>query len=108
MKGIVEMFETRLRAAMLAGDVIELDNLIADDLTFTDHAGSRSDQAHDLAAHRSGTLRLERLELSDRDIRLFDNGAVVTVRADFAGSYTGAPFAGIFAYTRTWIRRAEG
>jgi hypothetical protein len=63
MKAIVEMLETRLQAAMLAGDVVELDDLIADDLIFTDHAGNRSDKAQDLAAHRSGTLRLERREL---------------------------------------------
>lgn len=45
MKAIVEMLETRLQAAMLAGDVVELDDLIADDLIFTDHAGNRSDKA---------------------------------------------------------------
>ncbi|WNC95290.1 nuclear transport factor 2 family protein (plasmid) [Paraburkholderia sp. FT54] len=48
MKAIVEMLATRLQAAMLAGDVVELDDLIADDLIFTDHAGNRSDKAQDL------------------------------------------------------------
>jgi ketosteroid isomerase-like protein len=102
----IQRLEDQLRAGMLAGDADALDDLIADDLIFTDHQGHRLGKAQDLDAHRSGALRLDRLDLSDRDIKMLDSAAVVTVRADISGSYEGTPFAGAFAYTRIWSRRA--
>lgn len=102
--GVAEM-EARLRAAMLAGDVAALDELLDDDLVFTDQNGRRLGKADDLAAHRSGLLRLDRIEAADAIFRVEGDTALVAVRVELAGSYAGQGFSGAFAYTRVWLRR---
>ncbi len=106
-RDVVERLEERLCAAMLAGDADMLDGLLADDLVFINQQGQRLGKAEDLAAHRSGNLRLTRLDISQRDIRVFEGGAVVTLRADLGGSFAGTPFAGAFSYTRVWRRQSN-
>lgn len=100
--------EARLAAAMLAGDVAALDELLADDLVFVDQGGRLLDKAADLAVHRSGQLRVTRLDLSDRVVRAADDTVLVVVRADLAGTWEGAPFAGRFRYSRLWRREPRG
>lgn len=107
--GSIEDAEARLRAAMLAGDVAALDALLGDALVFTDHTGARLSKAEDLAAHRSGRLRLARLEPSGQTlIRRLGDTAIVCVTLDLAGRFDAQPFAGTFAYTRVWHRGEDG
>ncbi len=103
---IVEM-EEALRRAMLAGDAEALDRLLADDTVFTDQNGGRMGKQEDLAAHRSGLLRLTNVDVSEQEIRMFGDVAVVTLTAALAGSYGGEGFAGRFAYTRVWARAGD-
>jgi ketosteroid isomerase-like protein len=100
--------EERLRAAMLAGDVAELDALIDDALVFTTMTGEVATKAMDLDAHRSGVLRIHRMDPSELRIERFGDAAVVSVRMELAGTFADAPFAGPFRYGRVWIRRPQG
>ncbi len=98
----VNAMEARLREAMLAGDLEMLDALLADDLVFTDHTGHRMTKADDLATHKSGRLKIERIDISDQRVRPSGTGAVVTLVAEVAGAYDGQSFSATFAYTRVW------
>ncbi|MFC0588022.1 nuclear transport factor 2 family protein [Novosphingobium aquiterrae] len=98
----VRALETRLQVAMLAGDVSTLDALIDDRLVFTTPDGTVTGKEQDLAAHANGMLRLSKLDITDSTLWPLDDQVVATVRADLAGSYAGATFAGTFAYTRLW------
>jgi ketosteroid isomerase-like protein len=101
--------EGRLRAAVLAADVAALDALLADVVVFVDQAGRVLTKAMDLETHRSGRLRVTRLEFSEPVSRdLGEAAVVVVVRAAVAGTFGGAPFAGEYCYTRVWHRRAAG
>jgi ketosteroid isomerase-like protein len=100
--------EERLRAAMLAGDVAELDAMIDDALVFTTMTGAVVTKAMDLDAHRSRTLRISRMEPSEQRIDRYGDAAVVTVRIEMAGTFAETPFAGIYRYGRVWIRRPDG
>ena len=104
----IQLHEERLRQAMLAGDVEALDALMCDDLIFTDHTGRCLTKEDDLAAHRAGLLRIERLDVSDTQIRLLADTAIVTLKADVQGGYDGQGFGGAFAYTRVWTRTDQG
>lgn len=98
--------EDRLAQAMRAGDAASLDALLAADLVFIDQNGRSQGKAADMAIHRSGLLRLERLEISDRKVRLLgEDAALVTLRARLEGRYQGAHFSGHYAYSRVWLRR---
>ena len=98
----VDAVEAQLREAMLAGDLKMLDALLADDLVFTNQAGQRLSKADDLAAHQSGLLKIERIDISDQRMRPSGTCAIVTLVADVAGTYDGQSFSGRFAYTRVW------
>ncbi|OOG39904.1 nuclear transport factor 2 family protein [Polaromonas sp. A23] len=98
--------EKRLRLAMLASDVDELDGLISSDLIFTSHLGQVFSKQDDLALHRSGTLKFHTLEPSEQQIKVWDKMAVVSVRMKLSGSHAGAAFADDLRYTRIW--RLEG
>jgi ketosteroid isomerase-like protein len=104
----INAVEARLRQAILAGDVAELDQLIAEDLIFVGHLGQLISKAMDLTAYRSGLLKVEQLELSETEIRPLGEMAIVVTRSSLAGTYDGQAFAGDFRYTRIWQNTGTG
>lgn len=100
--------EDALRLAMLAGEVAELDRLLATDLLFTSHQGQVIRKEDDLAAHRSGLFKINKLDLSEQLLRWHSGLAIVSVRAHIEGSYAGQPSHGDFRFTRVWGQAAPG
>ena len=100
--------ETRLRQAMLGSDAEALADLLADDLLFVGPQGQVLSKAADLEAHRSGRLKLTRIDFSETEIRPMGETAVVITRATLAGSYEGTAFSGDFRYLRVWRSGANG
>ncbi|RYD45584.1 MAG: nuclear transport factor 2 family protein [Sphingomonadales bacterium] len=99
--------EAALRAAMLAGDVAALDALLDDDLCFTDQSGNRLSKADDLAAYKSGRLKLETIDVVGSPIiRRWGDCATVCITSDLAGFDDGESFFGRFAYSRVWHERS--
>jgi ketosteroid isomerase-like protein len=94
--------EERLRAAMLSSDVPALDDLLASELLFTNHLGQLLGKEDDLAAHRSGLLKVKDLLASEQHIRLEGDVAIVSVRMRMSGTYAGNPANGDFRFTRVW------
>jgi ketosteroid isomerase-like protein len=94
--------ENRLRTAMLSSDVSSLDELLAPELMFTNHLGQLLDKENDLAAYRSGMLKVKELKPSEQQIRLNGEVAIVSVRMLLAGTYDGSPANGDFRFTRVW------
>jgi hypothetical protein len=62
---IVEV-EDQLKTAMLSSDVAALDELLAPNLIFTNHLGQLLGKNDDLAAYRSGVLKIAELEPSEQ------------------------------------------
>jgi len=94
--------EERLRTAMLRSDLEVLDELLAPELIFTNHFGHVLGKEDDLAAHRSGLLRVKELEPSERVVLLLGDVAVVSVRMLLVGTYDGNAANGDFRFTRVW------
>jgi ketosteroid isomerase-like protein len=103
---IVEV-EDQLRTAMLNSDVAALNELLAPDLIFTNHLGQLLGKSDDLAAYRSGVLKIARLEPSEQHVRVLGEVAVVSVRMQVSGTYEGAPANGDFRFTRVWARSQQ-
>ena len=104
MSDEISRLEDRLRQAMLTNDVSTLDELIADTLVFTMIDGSVLNKEADLAAHRSGVLKIASMEPSDQHIQNYGDVAVVAVRMHMHGTYAGSDFEGVNQYTRVWLR----
>lgn len=96
--------EERLRTAMLSSNVEVLDELIADDLIFVNHFGQILSKETDIEAHRSGNLKITRIDILDQRIKLLDMLAVTVTRVALTGTF-GTPFEGEFCYTRVWQYR---
>jgi ketosteroid isomerase-like protein len=100
--------ESALRKAQLKSDVEALDTLIDDALVFVGPDGALYGKQDDLAAHRSGAIRIERLDPSEERIQEFADIVIVSVRMEMRGTLGGAPFVGPFRYTRIWRHSAAG
>jgi ketosteroid isomerase-like protein len=99
--------ESRLRVAMLNSDLPALNALLAPELMFTNHFGQLRGKDDDLAAHRSGKLKIDELIPSEQHIGLVGGVAIVSVRMQLKGSYDGNPAHGDFRFTRVWALSAE-
>jgi ketosteroid isomerase-like protein len=101
-------FEAALVEAQLAGDVDALDRLLDDDLYFAGLEGKAFSKADDLAAHRSGHLRITRMLPKDRHITALGSVVVVSVLMDAEAVVAGASQAAMLRYTRVWRERPDG
>ena len=101
----VEALEQDWRQALLASNVTELDHLLADDYLGVTANGTLETKADLLAMRRSGTTKLSQLDLSDLKVRVYGDTAVVTSRAEVAGTNGGTDISGRYRYTRVYNRR---
>lgn len=101
----IAILEEKLRQAMLHGDVLALDELIADDLVFTLHTGLVINKQEDLEAHRTGVQKFTNIELDEQKIQLYGDCAVVSVKAVLTGKFNGQPYSATYRFTRFWVKR---
>jgi hypothetical protein len=101
-------FEAALVEAQLTGDVAALDRLLGDELYFTGLGGRVVSKADDLAAHRSGQLRITKMHALDRHITSLGPVAVVSVLMDAEALVAGVKNVARLRYTRVWHQRWEG
>jgi ketosteroid isomerase-like protein len=100
--------EEQLRTAMLGSDVATLSELLAPDLFFANHLGQLTGKEDEIAAYRSGVLKVMNLEPSEQQVRALGDVAVVSVRMQMSGTYAGIPANGDFRFTRVWARSQQG
>lgn len=99
----IRAVEERLWKAQLAGDVDVLADLIADDLLFTGYMGSLETKAADLQQHRSGALKITKLEPLEFHVRAIPGGAIANVKMDAAAVIAGKLTSAVLRYTRVWV-----
>jgi hypothetical protein len=96
--------EHTLQDALRARDVATMDALLDDRVRHVGPDGVAVDKETDLAAHRSGTLRLDRVIELDADAQVFDGAGVTRVVLAVEGEDAGREFATTLVCTRTWCR----
>ncbi len=99
--------EAELREAQLTSDVSVLDRLLDDQLVFTGLDGSLVTKSDDLSLHRSGRLRITRMDPLEHRILHLGSTSVVSVRMNSAAVVEGVPVTAVLRYTRVWHKRAE-
>ncbi len=103
----IQESERRLRNAMLQSNINALDELLSDDLIFTNHLGHLMTKQDDLEAHRSGMLNIETLIPSEEHIQIKGDVAVVTMKVRISGSFAGVSSENDFRFTRIWARSSN-
>jgi ketosteroid isomerase-like protein len=96
--------ERALQAAMLAGDVDELDRLLHPELLAVGPDGQLVDKAGDLASHRSGVFEITELHEEEVRVKVLGDTAVTFVVLRIRGAIDDAEVSGRMRYTRTWTR----
>lgn len=99
------MLEKKLESAMLSSDVDMLDELLDDKLVFTDHVGQKITKQMDLAAHRSGFVKIDSIGQSNQSVNLFENVAIVTVLSEIFGLFGGVRSITKINFTRVWQKK---
>ncbi len=99
--------EERLRQAMRSSNIRELEEILSDELVFTNHLGTVISKQSDIEMHTSGHLQISEITLSDQRILPLGEIAVVTTRAEIIGSYQDSPTNGNFRFTRVWQRSSN-
>ena len=101
----IQHVEQRLRDAMLASDIDELDALLSDDLLVVGPDGQLVGKTDDLATHRSGILQIKTMVPLETTIKLLADVAIVFVAMDMQVFVQNQSFEGRYRYTRVWSKQ---
>ncbi len=104
----IEGLEDTWRSAVLKGNISAMDALLADDYMAITPTGILQSKEQALASLRAGNVHFKAIDLSDRKIRLYGTTALVTSRAEVAGSGPDGDISGSYRYTRVYVRDPHG
>lgn len=99
---IIIALEDQLKTAMVNSDTVALDQLLDDDLIFTNHLGQIMSKNDDLEAHRSGFVKIKSIEQSECQIKSKENIAIVSVLSHIHGEFGGEESNVALRFTRIW------
>ena len=97
--------EDQRRDAQRRGDWQTIQSLNAPDFSEIAGTGLIRTAAQNADDMRSGRLKFERVEYTERQVRLLGDAAVVTGLGHRTGSFDGTPFEQRFRYSRVYARR---
>ncbi len=99
----------KYRTALLQHDAATLEQIWADDYTFTNGAGETHSKAQRLANLKSGATSLDSIsQEDDMKVRVHGNVAVATGRVTIKGQYSGKQASGQYRSINVWVKGAAG
>lgn len=104
----VEQMEQAWRSAELTGNVEAMGRLLSDDFVGINMSGQVVTKMQLLERMRNRRTVLTRLDLDDVHVKLIDQTAIVTSRAEVEGTNEGVAMHGTYRYTRVYSRLASG
>ena len=103
----IRLRETRRFEAMVRADLATLDEILADDLTYTHASGAHESKAQFIANLKSGQVKYESLTPEDTHIRLYGSAGVVTGMARVTVQVGGERKSFRLRYTDVYVK-ADG
>jgi hypothetical protein len=97
--------ENKWVEALIKADTATLDSIFADTYVDTDEQSHRSDKQSVLSVLKSGELKIESIKLSDLQVHVYDEAAVVTGSAAQAGNVKRQPLTAAIIFTDTFVRQ---
>jgi len=99
----------KYRTALLQRDAAALEQIWADDYTFTNGAGETHSKAQRLANLKSGATSLDSISQDeDMKVRVHGDVAVATGRVTIKGQYSGKQASGQYSSINVWVKGAAG
>lgn len=104
----IDQLEQNWRDAILHRNVQAMNALLADDYIAITANGTLLSKDETLASLKSGTIHFNAIGFSDRKVRFYGQTALVTSRAEVAGSTGDGEVQGSYRYTRVYVKDAKG
>ena len=99
----------KYREALLQRDASALEQIWADDYTFTNGAGETHSKAQRLANLKSGATSLDSISQEEEmKVRVHGNVAVATGRVTIKGQYSGKQASGQYQSINVWVKGPAG
>ena len=101
----IRALENERNQAILKGDAATLERMTSDDYTFITLRGELRTKVEIVKGFSSGTFKYDSREISDLNIRIFGNAAVVTGLARQHGAENGKDYSGDYRFTRVYAKQ---
>ena len=101
----IRLLEEERNQAILHGDAAALERMTSDDYTFVTLRGEMLTKAEVVQNFRTGAAKYHSREISDLNIRVYGNSAVVTGRAVQKGTENGKDYSGDYWFTRVYVNQ---
>ena len=93
------------REAIAKRDLTTLDDIWADDYTFTNPHGAFLNKKQRLENLRSAHTQIEPVATEDQDVRVYGDTAVITGRITLKGKYSGKEASGHHRSISVWVNQ---
>jgi hypothetical protein len=104
---LIAELEEKLLDGFKKTDLRTLDLLFADGMLFHDQYGNVLDKEMDLNAYRTGLIRINKIDVSKREIRVFESIVIVSASLFIKGSYSDILLNGKYQWLRVWGKVKE-
>jgi len=104
-KDEISALETARNEAIVHGDAAALERMTSDDYTFITLRGELRTKAEIVKGFSTGAFKYASREISDLNIRVYRDAAVVTGRASQKGAENGKDYSGDYRFTRVYVRQ---
>ena len=101
----IRALETARNEAIVHGDAAALDRMTSDDYTFITLRGELRTKAEIVKGFSTGAFKYAFREISDLNIRVYGDAAVVTGRSTQNGSENGKDYSGDYRFTRVYVNQ---
>jgi ketosteroid isomerase-like protein len=101
----IKALEEVRNQAVLHGDVAALDQMTSDDYTFITLRGELRTKSEILKGFASGSFKYEARQISDLNVRVYGDTAVVTGRSVQKGVENGKDYSGAYWFTRVYVKQ---
>ena len=101
----IKKMERDRAVAVVKADVATLDGLTSDDYVLINANGQLSNKAETMNAIKTGVIKLTSNEVSDMNVRVYGDTAIVTGKSTAKGSIGGRELKGPVMFTRVYVKK---
>jgi uncharacterized protein (TIGR02246 family) len=101
----IRALEDERNRAILKGDAAALERMTADDYTFITLRGELRTKSEIVKGFQSGSFKYDSRTISDLNIRVYGDTAIVVGRSIQKGSENGKDYSGDYRFTRVYVKQ---
>ena len=101
----IKKLEEERNQAILKGDFAVIERMTSDDYTFVTLRGEMRTKAEIVSGFKSGSFKYQSRTISDLNVRVYGDAAVVTGKSIQKGSENGKDYSGDYWFTRVYTKQ---